>query len=328
MIYFPAMAKSSRKVVVGIDLGGTKILAAVADSKARILAETRLDTEAKKGLSKVMSNVKIAVLKALWKARTSLKNVTSICIGAPGPIIYKKGLIVSPPNMPGWGKVNLKDRIKRIFKKPVFMENDANLAAFAEAVKGAGKGMRNVVYFTLSTGIGGGIVLDGRIFRGKTGGAGEVGHMVIEKEGIRCGCGGRGCLEAMGSGTAVARMAQKRAPKSSRMIKLAGGKRSNITTEIVGQAARKGDTLAKNILREVGGNIGIGVANIVNILNPDIVVLGGGLTNLWDIIHEPIMRAYKNQVLEVPGAGVKIKKAKLGGYAGVIGAVLFALDPK
>ena len=250
----------SKKCVVGIDLGGTKILTAVADLNGRFLTQVRLETEAKRGLTVVIGNIINSVVIALKRSKHTLKDVQKICIGAPGPIIFKKGIIVSPPNLPGWGKVDLKARLEKVFKKPVIVDNDANLAALAEAKKGAGRGKKNVIYLTISTGIGAGIVLDGKVFRGSIGGAGEIGHTIIQKS-----MGKNGSMELLGSGTAIATQAMKSVTRNSLMLKLAHNKRLDITAEIVAKAAKKGDRLARKIINDPSPVCGV-LIEVVSVL--------------------------------------------------------------
>lgn len=317
----------SKKYVIGIDLGGTKILTAVADLNKKILAEVKVDTEALKGPGHVIGNIVRSAVLAMERSNIKLKDIVKIGVGAPGPIIFKKGIIVSPPNLPGWNKLNLKARLESIFRKPVVVDNDANLAALAESKRGAGKGKQNMIYMTVSTGIGGGIILNGKLFRGSIGGAGEIGHTIIQKEGApKCGCGNIGCLEVMGSGTAITNMAKRSAKKGSLILKLAGNNRAKIDAVVVSDAARKGDPLAKSIINEAGENIGIGIANMVNIINPEMVVIGGGISNMGDLIFSPIRKSFKKHVLEVPGKGVRIVKAKLGTKVGLVGAILSCFD--
>jgi glucokinase len=292
-----------KKLVIGLDLGGTKIAAAIADQKGKIIRRLVVPTEAQKGKEAVIKNI-FASIKNV--AQNNLASVKAIGIGAPGPILYKEGIIVSPPNLPGWKKVPLRKIIQDEFKIKTILENDANAAALGEARFGAGRGIKNLIYITISTGIGGGVIIDGKIFRGAVGTAGEIGHTTIDPDGPRCGCGNYGCLEALASGTAIAQKAGKDATE-------------------VGKAARQGDKEALKIIRETGEYIGIGVANLANLFNPEMVIIGGGVANLGEMLFKPIRETVKKRALEVPASILKIVPAKLGSDAGVLGAVALCL---
>jgi glucokinase len=294
-------------MLIGIDFGGTKILTGLADDKGRLIAAVRLDTEAKQGKKKVIAKLIKSVNLVLAKAGVPLSKVSRIGVGAPGPII-NGAIIASAPNLPGWKKVNLKQILQRAFKKPVVIENDANAAALAEYRFGAGKGSKNMIYMTVSTGIGGGIILDGKLYRGSTGTAGEVGHMIIDPKGPKCGCGNHGDLEALSSGPSIARAAgQKDAVKAV-------------------EVARKGNKRAKKAIADAAKNLGIGIGNLNNLLNIDIVVIGGGVSNMKELIFTPARHWAKEVSLLEPGKHLKIVPAKLKDHVGVMGAIAIAME--
>jgi glucokinase len=293
-------------MLIGIDLGGTKILTAVADEKGRILASVKMDTQAKKGPEAVLSNIRSSVSSALLKAGRSMKEVSCIGLGAPGPIIGD-GVIIAPPNLPGFGRYDIKKKLSSMFGKKVVVENDANAAAVAEHLFGSGKGTRNFVYVTVSTGIGGGIILDRKLFRGTLGTAGEIGHMVIDVNGPKCGCGNHGCLEAMASGPAIARSA---------------GKKSAIE---VFEMAKKGDKKCLKAVKTAGMYIGIGMANIINILNPEVIAIGGGVSNMGPMLFGPIREWGKKNTLNAARGSAKIVPAKLKNDVGVLGAIAICM---
>jgi glucokinase len=290
-------------MLIGIDLGGTKIAACLATPDGKIITDVNIPTEAQKGQQQVIDNIKKAVANLI---RGAGKKVTCIGIGVPGPILYEKGIVIEPPNLPGWKKVNLKKILEKEFKVPVCLDNDANCAALAEAYFGAGKKARHFIYMTISTGIGGGIIIDRKLYRGAIGAAGEFGHMVIDSKGFRCGCGNIGCLEALGSGTAI----KKRAGMDAISVEL---------------SARQGDKKAQKVIAETAHYLAVGIANLVNIFNPELVVLGGGVSKMRELLLNPIRKEFKEYALTLPAKSVKIVRAKLGDESGVLGAVALCL---
>jgi glucokinase len=290
-------------MIIGIDLGGTKIAAALATPSGRILTDVNIPTEAQKGKNQVIDNIKKAVYALIRGQKTQ---ISCIGIGVPGPILYEKGIVIEPPNLPGWKRVNLKKILEKEFKVTVHVDNDANCAALAEAYFGAGKRARHFIYITISTGIGGGIVIDRKIYRGATGSAGEFGHMIIDSKGYTCGCGNVGCFEALGSGTAI----KKRAGMDAISVEL---------------AARQGDKKALKVIEKTAHYLAIGIANLVNIFNPELVILGGGVSQMRELLLTPIRKEFKKYALTLPAKSVKIVRAKLRTEAGVLGAVALCL---
>jgi glucokinase len=296
-------------MIIGVDLGGTKILTALADSKGNIISTAKIDTLADLGQKQVINNIIRSINMALKQAKVPMSRISKIGIGAPGPILGR-AIIVSPPNLPGWINVNIKSLLHKKLKKTIYIENDANAAAFGEFCFGAGKGFRNLVYITLSTGIGGGIIIDGRIYTGSIGTAGEIGHMVIDPKGPRCGCGNRGCLEALAAGPAIAKMA---------------GKKNALEAEL---AARKGDKRAIKAINTAAKYIGIGIGNLNNILNPDIFVIGGGVSNMGRLLLDPVKSWARKYSMEASRKSLIIVPAKLKNEAGVMGAIAICLKDK
>jgi glucokinase len=290
-------------MIIGIDLGGTKIAGVLATPSGKVLMDVQVPTEAHKGKKQVIENIKKAIRLLIRSQKVKIK---AIGIGAPGPILYEKGVVVEAPNLPGWKRVNLKQILEKEFRVPIFVDNDANCAALAEAWFGAAKFVRHFIYMTISTGIGGGIIIDKKLYRGAIGSAGEFGHMEIDLSGPKCGCGKRGCLEALASGSALKRKTGMDA----------------ISLEL---AARQGDKKAQAAIREAAHYLAIGIANLVNIFNPEMVVIGGGLSNMRELLLVPIRKEFKKYALTLPAKSVKIVRAKLGTQAGVLGAAALCL---
>ncbi|MBI5700566.1 ROK family protein [Candidatus Saganbacteria bacterium] len=292
-----------KKYFAGIDIGGTKIASAIADSNGKIVSDINVPTHADQGKTKVIANI-IKSVKTLI-AGNKVK-VSAIGIGAPGPIIYDKGIIINPPNLSGWKKVNLKSILEDEFNMPVYVDNDANCAALGEALFGAGVNAKDFLYITVSTGIGGGIIIDRKIYRGKNGSAGEFGHMIIDPSGYKCGCGNYGDLEAMASGTSI----RKRSGDDAMAIHIKAG---------------QGDKKALKVIDETTKYLGMGLANLINIFNPELVVVGGGLSNMGELLLKPTRKYAKEYSLPLPYSSVKIVRAKLGSNSGVMGAIALCL---
>jgi glucokinase len=293
-------------MIIGVDLGGTKILTALADSKGHIISTSKIDTLANLGQKQVINNILRSINAVCKQAKVPLSRVSRVGIGAPGPILGR-AIIVSPPNLPGWLNVNIKSLLQKTLKKQIYIENDANAAALGELLFGAGKGFRNLVYMTISTGIGGGIIIKGKVYTGALGTAGEIGHMVMEPKGPKCGCGNLGCLEALASGPAIARMA---------------GTKNALEAEI---AARKGNKKAQKAINTAAKYIGIGIANINNILNPDIFVIGGGVSNMGSLLLDPVKAWARQYSMEASRKSLIIVPAKLKNNAGVMGAIAICM---
>lgn len=313
-----------RDAVIGVDLGGTKIYTALALPSGELLAEVVVPTEADGGLAKVLANI-VATVKEVTRQAGPVLVVRALGIGAPGPLDAETGLVYFAPNL-GWHNVRLKDLLQEALGLPVGVDNDANLAALGEQVYGAGRGSRDLVYITVSTGVGGGLILDGKIYHGAGGGAGEIGHTTIDPAGPVCGCGNHGCLEALASGTAMARRAREVIAGGGGLSILgaAGGQPNNVTAKTVATAAAGGDPEALAILADAGRALGIGVANVINLLNPGLIILGGGAMKTGPSLWQAMEGEVRRRALKDSLARVRIVPAQLGSRVGVLGAVALA----
>ena len=313
--------------VVGIDIGGTKLATVVADSTGHILGKVRKPTLAEKGPEYALGLLFDMVRETIRLAGLEQASISAIGVSCGGPLDTKTGIVYSPPNLPGWDALPLKAKLESEFQVPVTIENDANASALAEYRFGGGRGYNAVLYMTMSTGIGGGIVLDGQIYHGANDSAGEVGHQILLPDGPLCGCGKRGCLEALCSGPAIARRAQaaiRKQPvnkKASTMLSLTNGRIENVKSEHVLEAARAGDTLALELVSETAYYMGWGIANLVNVLNPDIVLLGTIAIAAGDLLLDPIRETVSKFAMARPAAAVEIKPAQLGDTLGDLAAV-------
>jgi glucokinase len=327
-------------LVVGIDLGGTQIRAAVLRG-ARLLSRVGLLTGENPTPERVIPRMIYAVEQAIEDAGTTLDQIAGIGIGAPGPLNSRTGVVFSPPNLPGWIDVPLRDILSEHFKLPIFVENDANAAALAEYMFGAGQGSREVVYMTISTGIGGGIIADGHIVEGIVGTAGELGHMTIDLHGPRCNCGNIGCLESISSGTAIARRANEivamgkgdellafaltqqedgsaNTPEDSQQV--ARHNIVHINARVVAEAAAAGIPVARQIIAAAAEGLGVGLVNIIHIFNPELIILGGGVSQMGDLLLDPARRIIEKRAMVVPRQVARLVLAQLGTDAGLVGA--------
>jgi glucokinase len=312
-----------KKYITGIDLGGTKIAAAVMNFKGRIISKTREFTDMSHGSESLAEQMKRTVRKILKDQGIRITELAGIGIGAAGPLNRKTGILVEPPNLKGYRDIPLVKPLVDEFSIPVFLENDANAAALAENMFGAGRSAQNMVYLTISTGIGGGIIIEGKLYHGCSDGAGEIGHMTIDPDGPLCGCGNNGCFEAMASGTAIARFARekvKAAGKEELIVKKANGDYEKITAEIVFECARTGDSTAREIIKMTSEHLGTGIASVINIFNPEKIVLGGGVINAWDMIAETVRKTAEKRAMKSLYRNVEIVPAALGDDVVLIGA--------
>jgi glucokinase len=318
------MSGKDSGVVGGVDLGATKILSLIVDESGKVLAEDLRPTEGATGPDAVIGHM----VDSLRQAVVSAGGVRLAAIGvdAPGPIDYPRGIVTSPPNLPGWHDVPLASIIGKEFGLPCVLENDANAAALAEHRWGSGRGSQHMVFLTVSSGIGGGIIAKGELYRGASGAAGEVGHMTINMSGPRCHCGRRGCLEMYASGIAIARVAQqfiRRNPKSS-LAKAVG--KQPLTGKLVHDAADAGDKNAQEIIRAAGRALGVGLASLINVFNPQVIVLDGSLTKIGDLYLKPAFERARQESFEISWNDVRIVVGELGDRSAALGAAAVAMD--
>jgi glucokinase len=315
-------------LILGIDLGGTKILTSVINPEGEMLSRDHSVTPSAEGPEGVIQAILASTERALKGASITMDRVGAVGIGAPGLADGKAGILFTSPNLPGWKDVPLRDILQDKLKKKSFLINDGNAAALGEHYFGAAKGVRHFIYVTISTGIGGGIVVDGKILNGSRGLAGEIGHMTIADEGPPCHCGNRGCWEALASGTALAKAARKQIEEGAdtTILSLAGGKIEQVTAQTVQWAAEKDDPLAHRLIRKTAYYFGVGLANLVNIFNPEMIVIGGGLSHMGDRLLQPAYRVAEERAFNQAYRTVRFVRAALGRNSGVLGAAAFALD--
>jgi len=305
----------------GIDLGGTQLRVAIADVRGRIRTVVREPTEAAGGKQHVIDRMVAAVGQALEQDGARARQVRALGIGMPGPLDPAAGLVLQPANLPGFRNVPLNRIMTRATHIPTFIHHDAHLAALGEYRRGAARGAHDLIYVTVSTGIGAGILLKGELYSGAHGIAGEVGHIVVQKDGPRCTCGNYGCVEAIASGTGISRAAREAAPATPDSA-LHGIE--NPTPEDVARAARAGDRLAIGILENAGAYLGIALGTLINLFNPDMIVLGGPVLKSGPPLLGPMRKSMVASSWPSARRGLRIVRPMLGADAGLIGAIEFA----
>jgi len=316
--------------VLSVDIGGTKIVAALVSDKGRVMAKERCFSLADEGPQLVISRIFSTVDSLLSLQNVDLSQLDSISIAAAGAIDSEKGLVTLSPNLPHWDDVPLRDIVKEKYGIDTFLINDASAGALGEHEFGAGKGVNNLIYLTVGTGIGGGIVMGGRLYCGKSGSAGEIGHTTIDVNGPRCNCGNIGCLEMLASGTAMAREAIKRIRQGekSSLVEMVRGEVENITAEEVSVAAQGGDSLASEVISQAATSLGAGMVNLVNTFNPEMIIVGGGVAKMGDLLFKPARQVVRERAFKLPAQIVRIVPAQLGDDSVLIGAAVFALQQK
>lgn len=312
--------------VVGIDMGSTHVSLILADFSAREIQELHMPFNINLGPRACLDQVDTYLRDMLQKAGLTLADIKAVGAGVPGPIVAEAGMVSGPPIMPGWDGFPIRDTLQGRWGCPVTLNNDAELGALGEWAYGAGRGERDLAYIKVGIGIGAGLLLDGQIYGGITGSAGEIGHITINENGPECQCGNRGCLEAMAGGQAIANRAIEAVRKGQRTLLTEKLPVESITHQDVIAAARRGDLLSQQIVAEAGSHLGTAIASLVNLFNPSMVVIGGGVAQIGDLLLEPIRRAVQQRSLRVASRAVRISAALLGRRSSGMGAVVRALS--
>jgi glucokinase len=290
---------------IGVDLGGTNLRIAAVDENGILLEKVTLGTGVSRGRARVIQDMCDAISRLAMRYQAKL-TLLGVGVGVPGIIDRQTGIMRESPNLPGWAGASVRAEIEECLQARVMVENDANVAAFGEKWLGAGKNVDHLAILTLGTGVGGGLVFNGRIWAGMTGMAGEVGHTTVVPDGVQCGCGNRGCLEQYASATAVMRMAKEAVAAGAPGLQLAASSDAEFSARAIYNLAIQGDDDAKKIFREVGRCLGIAIANLVNVLNLPMYVIGGGASSAWDAfapsIFEELQRRSMVYAATAPGS--------------------------
>lgn len=308
---------------IGIDVGGTNVKIALVNDEGKILYSNSVPTRAEMGYEYTVNNIKQAIYDLLKETKLEPKDIQGMGFGFPGQVDYKAGVVRNAPNIPGWVEIPIAKIFEDEFHIPTRVDNDVRCATLGELNYGAGKGCENLICITVGTGIGSGLVVNGRLVRGASNAAGEIGHIKLQMNGGPiCGCGDTGCLEAFASGPAIVALAEDyiRGGKSTKFRELANG--APITPYIVCEAAKAGDPVAQRIFAIIGEYIGIGLASVVNLLNPEKIIIGGGVADAGEYLFNPLTETLKKRAMKIAGETVEVVHAQLGNTAGVIGASL------
>jgi glucokinase len=314
-------------VVIGIDLGGTNVKTAAVTREGKILFHDHRDTHADGGPDVVMRNMAESAEACIKGAGVSKKEVLACGVGAPGPMNWQTGIVYSPPNLPGWHNVRLADEMQKRLGVKCYVDNDANCACYGEFWSGAGRGFETICLLTLGTGVGGGIVVFGQLLRGIDGTAAEIGHLQVMRNGRKCGCGAHGCLEQYASVSGMVKTAVE-AIESGRktiLMDMCGGDIERLNGKMISDAMAKGDEVAQWTMNETGTWLGLGIASLINLLNPERVILAGGMIAAGEALFKPIRDTAMKTAFEVPAKRAQIVPAGLGADSGVIGAAGCAL---
>lgn len=315
------------RLLLGIDIGGTNTKIALIDKKGRIKAKKIFPTADFKGKKALIERIASETKKLLAEYGVVKKDIIGAGVGAPGAVDIRNGTVRYLTNIPDWREVPIGNILKKELGLPTFVDNDANVMALGELFFGSGVGAKNMLCVTLGTGVGGGLILEGRLYRGSSYAAGEFGHVPINIAGPRCNCGSWACVEAYVGNNYIVRDVITRIKNSEKTLikKLVDGKLSKITPEIISRAARYGDRFAKEIWRDAGNKIGTALAGVVNLLNVEKIVIGGGVAEAGRILFDSIKKTIAARAMKLPAKTVKIVKAKLGRDAGLIGAAALVL---
>ncbi|NCQ18911.1 MAG: hypothetical protein COZ80_06990 [Ignavibacteria bacterium CG_4_8_14_3_um_filter_37_9] len=307
------------KYAIGVDLGGTYIKFGVVTEKGKIVRKTFVDTKAEGGPESVLKQMKKGLKEMLNQNEIKIEGIG---IGSPGIVSKKKGTVENPPNIPGWGKVQLGHLIEKNFKLATFVENDANAAAIGELIFGAGKNHKSFVMITLGTGVGGGIILNKKLFRGDFGAAGEIGHITIDINGPKCGCGSYGCIETYaGNGYIIQRVKEElKQHQDSKIAELISDDFNALTPKVISIAAEFGDPFANEVIKNLGKNIGFALASVSNLLDVSTFIIGGGVAGFGKVLLDTISNSLKERVLKSLVSRCKVLPAKLKNEAGIKGA--------
>jgi len=320
-------ASTKAEYVVGVDLGGTKILSGVFDHSLECVGTAKLSTKSTRGVDKVIERIARCAQDAVDEADLTFKQIAGVGIGAPGAVDFDSGTVIFAPNLEGWKEINLKKELEKILGVPVFVENDCNISTLGVYVAELKSKPRSMIGIFVGTGIGGGLVIDGELYSGFGHTAGEVGHMVLDVSGPKCGCGNKGCFEALASRTAIFQQIKAgiKDGQKTLLTEMLGEDLADLRSGDLRKAIRRGDKFVDRVIEGASEYIGIATANLINILNPEVFVLGGGVIEaLEDEMMSVIVETAKDYAMPGTLKGVEIIASKLGDNAGITGAAVLA----
>ena len=314
-----------RGLVAAVDMGASHINIALADFSAKIINEKYIPFDIKQGPQICLAEVSRNLHELLDQSGVKISQLLAVGVGVPGPVMTDAGIVVSPPIMPGWDGYLIREKLEKEWGCPVSLNNDAELGALGEWAYGAGRGERNLAFIKVGSGIGAGLIINQQIYGGKTGSAGEIGHLTIDENGPMCSCGNHGCMEAFAGGHAIAQQARKLVESGKRTL-LSSIPIEDLTAQEVAKAARRGDLPSQEIIMRAGTFIGIAIAGLVNLFNPGAVIIGGGVAQAGDLLTTPIRQAVRERSLRASEQSVHITTAMLGKRSSLMGATVQAIN--
>ena len=314
--------KEKDHYAIGIDLGGSKIGIAVVSKTGVVKKYIKVPTESQKGKEFVINKIKQSIYKIIQESDVRMENISGIGIGVPGQVNPDTGIVHLAPNLPGWENISIRKILEKEFNLKIFVENDGNATAWGEKLFGVARGHNEVVCLTLGTGIGGGLILNGKIYHGKASYAGEIGHIVVNKDGPECNCGGYGCLETYSSATGIRNRIRN---KFNRLKKLNSSHLyetdiDNTSLSEIFQKARAGDKMFSDIIQDAIEYLGVTIVSLINIFNPEMIVMVGGMTNEGENLLKPLKNIVFNRAIKSNLKELQITYGELGDYAGVMGS--------
>ncbi len=322
------MTQHSSDLVCAVDLGGTNLRAANIDRDGRIYERARTETPETEKAEDIVSAIAAAVRECETEGLSRGARIQSVSVVVPGSVQAGTGVVVNAPNIPSLPSFRLAAALSEALDRPVLLENDANAAALGEMWQGAARNSKTIICLTLGTGVGGAIVLDGQLWRGVDGTAGEIGHASVDPfGGVKCKCGNVGCLEVYASATAIVRMTRELLASGLHSL-LRSIPTDALTSEEVYRAALAGDEVAFDVMCRLGMHLGVAMANLVNIFNPEMIVIGGGVAAAWDLFAERAREEVKKRAFPVPAGRCQIARAECGDDAGLLGAAWLAFENK
>lgn len=312
--------------IIGVDVGATHLYTVVADLRGQVKANAEVEFDLEAGPEAGLRQVQELVHRTLHQAEMMWDSVWAVGLGVPGPVVAARGMVSSPPLMPGWDGFPIREQLEAYWQKPTFVDNDANLGALGEGTFGVGRDEPNLAYIKIGTGIGCGILLNGKIYHGILGTAGEIGHVTVSQDGPPCKCGNYGCLEAMAGGRAIAQRARMAVQANQPTALATLNQRHELTAREVALAAQAGDAISQQLLSDAGRHIGSALASLVNLLNPGLIIIGGGVAEAGAYILNPIREAVKQRGLRASYEATRILPAALGRQSVALGAVALAIE--
>jgi glucokinase-like ROK family protein len=317
----------SAGLILAVDLGATSVDVALTTLGSEILAHRGEPTDVRFGPGPVLEGVKALVAELLEEQGTGREEILAVGLGLPGPVEQTTGLLTVPPIMPGWDRFPIREVLLREYAAPVFVDNDVNVMALGEHWGGVGRGVDDMIFVKIGTGIGSGIIIGGKPYRGPQGCAGDLGHVMVDPDGPTCACGNRGCLEAMAAAPAMVARAERCARDGrSEVLAEIGGEGGKLSARDIGEAARRGDACALDVIRRTGGLVGQTLASVVSVLNPSLIVIGGGVSHIGNALLAEIRSSVYRRSLPLATRNLPVVMSELDDVAGVVGASVMAAE--